>query len=466
MNYGGPPQMSSMRPQFSESSVAQEPIAGRERDEPKGRSHWDSGNNDRMFVRRQPDDRWQRSSYEDKRQSSPIRDQRNENFGKNQTVSEDSGGQQTRWGQSDTGTRNDRNDRNFLWEKANKSVLRESHRETTNVAPPQDDRNRDSGRAGPSYTTTRDNRSKNETWELSEKGNDRQPYFMLPVQSPPRPAKDPNRYGSEKYEDRKPVQGSWAIGYDQTIPIEYPDPLNSNLYSRSGKTSAMLGSHVKDAVQEHSGKHGQGRWDNSNRNSGKSQEFSQQRQSFNERKRPERVSRPSPRRAEYESKQSKFGDRRQDRASNKRPNFKSAQEPPSKRFSGQSFAKPNTFRKASPSQPSPSTMKKLLQKDQTWRQQAASAICKQMLSNETINNIGTKIPTLKQIKASIKSRIDVMMGEKLAVPFEDLIKMYRCKFNEKTDEAFVDAVLDSMKNTEGNEANTGKLVSDNSYFMI
>lgn len=441
MNFGGSPQISSLMPQFSETSVGQE-VVGRERDD---------GNNGRNFDDRRSVDTWQHSSHGDKRQSSPRRDQRNENFRGNRNANENSGERQSRWGQSDTAaSRNDRSDRDYPWEQANMPTPRDG---TVRREPPREDRNhRDSRWEEPRPKISRDNRSRNDTmYELSQMMNDRQP---VPLRN--------NKSDLPKgdYEDRKTVQGNWGVGYGQQIPTVYPAPLNSN-FGASGQTS-MFGRHVTVPVQQPSGSqnHGQNRWDNSIRTGGRSQEISQQK--LIERNRPERVSRPSPRYEERDvSRPSKYV------PPNKRPkNLRGVQEPPPKRLANQPYARPNmpnTIQKPSPSQPQhkqKTNMKTLLHKDQTWRHQAASALARQTLNSMDITRMGSKDQIVKKLKASIKSRIDVMMGDKVAVPMEEIIKMYRQRFHVKTDQAFIVVVLDSIKDDEENEANTGKPVSD------
>lgn len=460
MNLGGQPQIPSLMSQFP---------TPQERSEPKDRSRdWVTDSNDRNFdVRPRPDNSWQRSSYEDKHQSSPIPDQRNANFGRDQQNNENSGRMQSRWMQSDTvSARNDRNVRDYQWEQTNMPVQRdrtvrhegESRWKSSNITPRDESNRGDSQWDGTNPNISRDNRSRNESkWDNGDQAYTR---------SSPRPSMDTlNRYNnrsdfpSKDYEDRKAFQGNRGVGYGQQMPTDYPQ-----------------------SVQEPTGSqknYGPNRWDNSNRTSNRPQEIPQQRNSFIENNRPERVSRPSPRHEDYDiSRSSKPGDRRLDRPFNKRPHDqRSGQEPPVKRFASQPFSRPNlpnTTRRTSPSRPSRKeptkrkqpgpppkmTMTTLLHKDHTWRHQAASALAKETLKTMDIKDMGSTDLITKKLKASIKSRIDVLLGEKVAIPLEEIIKLYRERFDFQKDEAFFVAVLDSMKNDEENQPNTYKPGND------
>lgn len=444
---------------------------------------------------------WQRSSYENKRQSSPITDQRNSNFERGQQNNNNSGRMQPRWMQSDTAVaRNDRNVRDYQWEQTNMSVPRDgtarqesdSRWKSSNVSTPRDECDRGESRWDePNPMISRDNRGRNETkWDNGDQA------YTQSLRSPSRPSMDThNRYNnrsdlpSKNYEDRKAVQGNRGVGYGHQISTHYPQPFNTNVVGVPGQLSSVFGSRVAKSVQEPSGNKGKGqgpsRWDNSNRTSGRPQENPQQRHSFIEKNRPERVSRPSPRHEEQcISRSFKPGDRRQDRAFNKRPqDLRSAQEPQMKRFAGQPFARPNlpkTTRRTSPYRPPrkeppknkqsvpplKTNLTTLLHKDHTWRHQAASTLAKQTLQSMDIKDMGSKDLITKKLKASVKSRIDVLLGEKVAIPLEEIIKMYRERFDFQTDQAFFVAVLDSMKDDEENQPNTYKPGNDIFYLMI
>lgn len=476
MNFGGPPQISSMNTQFSA------PFSGLESNEPKDRTRdWGNGNNDRDFDARR------------RRQPSPIPDQRNANFGRDQNTNENSDGRQPRWVQSDTvAARNDHSVRQ-PWQQTNMPSPREgavrregeSRWNSSSVSAPRDERNRGDSRWNePSPMISRDNRSRNEPWEEPNIVNDRDQAYTRSVRSPSRPSNDLHRYKdssdlpNKNYEDRNVVQGNWGVGYDQQITTRYPERCNSNVFGESGQLSSMFGNHATETVQEPSGSqkgHGPSRWDNSNRTNNRPQDIPQQRH-FSENNRPERVSRPSPRYEERDNfRQSK------DRAFNKRPQGpRTVQEPPAKRFNSQPYAKPNlpnTTGRPSPSHPprkeplkqkqsgsqQKTNMAALLHKDHTWRHQAAAALAKQTLKSMDIKDMGSKDLITKKLKGSIKSRIDVLLGEKVAIPMEDIVKMYRERFLFKTDQAFFVAVLDSMKNDEENQVNTNKSGNDIFY---
>lgn len=473
MSFSGQPQITPLMSQVSEPSVL-------ERSVPNDRSRgWATGTNDRNFeVTRRPESSWQRSSYEDKRQSSSITDQRNANFGWDQKANENSGGRQPRRVQSDSVRDYPREQTNMPTPRG--GIVRregESRWELTSVPAPRDEHKRGDSRWDESNPmTSRDNRDR--------------PYSRS-LRSPSRPSMD--RYNvrsdlhSKDYEDRKVGQGNWGVDHGQQRSTHCVEPFNSNVFSVSGQTSSMFVKQGTGPDQEYSGSQkGQGpsRWDNSNKTNNRPQEFSQQRHSFNENNRPERVSRPSPRYEERDVRLSKPGDRRPDRAFNKRPlDLRSAQEPPTKRLDSQHYTKPNlsntTFRRTSPSRPPHKeppkprqpgfqqnvNMKKLLHKDQTWRQQAASAIAKQTLKGMDITDMGSHDIISKKLKASIKSRIDVVLGEKVAIPMNEIMKMYRQRFHFKTDQAFFVAVLDSMKNDEENQANTYKPGNQTFYLL-
>lgn len=495
MNYGGPPQIPPLMSQFSEPSV-------KEKSEPKDRSRdWATGINDRDFdVRRRPETSWQR---QDIRQSSPISDQRNSNFGRGQKVNENSGGRQPRWMQSDTTTaRDDRSVRDYSWEQTNMPAPRdgtvrhegESRWELSSVPHSRNECNR----GEPNPMTSRDNRNRNgPIWEQRNVANDGDETCTRSLRSPSRSSMEPlNRYNdrsnfatkNDQYKDRKVVQGNWGAGYGQQIPTHGPKSFNSNVFGVSNQSSSMFGSHVTESAQELSESrkgHGPSRWDNSSRTSNP-QEIPQQKYSLTEKNRPERVSRPTPRYEEHDiSRPSKLGDGRLDRAFNKRPqSFRNVQEPPAKRLPNQPYAKPylpNTTRRTSPSGPPrweppkhkksgsqhKPNMRKLLHKDNTWRHQAASALARQTFKSLSIK--GTGVPkdlVIKKLKASINSRIDVMLGEKVAMPMEEIVKIYRQRFHFKTDRAFFGAVLDSLKNDEQFRANADKPGNDILYLMI
>lgn len=472
MNYGGQPPIPTLMSQFSQPSI-------QEKSEPKDRSRdWTTGINNRDFdVRRQPENSWQ----QDMCQSSPISVQGNSNFGRDQKAMENSGGRQPRWMQStamDTATpRNDRSVRDYSWEQTNMPAPRDGTVrnegmptwEPCGVPDPRDERNR----GQPNPMTSRDKRSSNgPIWERRNVVNDRDQSNTRNLRSPSRSSMEPlNCYNdfpskNDQYGDRKIGQGNWGAGYGQQLPIRGPESFNSNVFGVSGPSSSTFGSPVTRSAQEFLGnKKGRGpsRWDNS------PQKISQQRYSLSENNRPERVSRPSPRHEEHAtSRFSKPGDGRLDRAFNKRQqNFRNVQEPPAKRLPSQ----PITTRKTSPSRPprkehAGPNMTKLLRKDNTWRHQAGSAIARQTFKSITIKGTGfPKDLVVRKLKASINSRIDVMLGEKVAMPKDEIVKMYRQRFHFKTDRAFFGAVLESLKN-EGYQANIDKPGNDTLYLMI
>lgn len=486
MKFGGQPQASNLMSQFSESS-------GLERSEPKDRSHdWGTGNIDRDFdVRGRSENSWHRSSYEDKRQSSPIPDQRNTNFGRDKNT---------------VTARNDRSVRDYSWEQTNMPAPRDgtvrredrSRWASSNLSTPRDECNINSKWNEPNPTISRYNRSRNEpVWELTNTANDRDQAYTRSLRTTSRPSMGLLNRNNDRpdltckddlYNGRKAVQGNWGAGYGQQNPTHCPEPFNSKVFGVSGQSSSMFGSHVTESAQESSGSQkgrGPRRWDNSNRASDPQGIF-QQRQLLSEKNRPERVSRPSPRHEErYISRPSKPGDVRPDRALNKRPqSFRSDQGPPAKKLASQPYARPNlpnTTRRTSPSHPPlweppkheqsgphpKRNMTKLLRKDYTWRFQAAAAITRQMMKSvHRKGSMFSKGEIIKSLKGCIKPRIDVMLDENLAIPKTEILKMYRQKFPTKTDQAFYTAVLDSMKNSQQYQAIANKPGNDTLFLMI
>ncbi|XP_048000115.1 uncharacterized protein LOC125237173 [Leguminivora glycinivorella] len=85
----------------------------------------------------------------------------------------------------------------------------------------------------------------------------------------------------------------------------------------------------------------------------------------------------------------------------------------------------------------PQTLRSMINKDQTIRLQATALIAKKTVGADIEKPYISKGPLeayiYKQLKACIKSRVDVIFGEELSVNLADVIQRYRAKFPFKDD---------------------------------
>ncbi|CAG5059829.1 unnamed protein product [Parnassius apollo] len=88
------------------------------------------------------------------------------------------------------------------------------------------------------------------------------------------------------------------------------------------------------------------------------------------------------------------------------------------------------------------TPQELKNRDETWRNQATSAIAKDL-----VMNCGNTDPFLKQynfmnyLKPFIKSRINEMIGKRVAVPLEQILDEYNQRYRPGTQKAFLNDII-------------------------
>ncbi|XP_063390222.1 uncharacterized protein LOC134675849 isoform X2 [Cydia fagiglandana] len=89
----------------------------------------------------------------------------------------------------------------------------------------------------------------------------------------------------------------------------------------------------------------------------------------------------------------------------------------------------------------PQSLRSMINKDQTNRQQATALIAKKTLGVDIEKQYFPKGPLdafiFKQLKACIKSRVDVIFGEELSVHMPDVIQRYRATFPFKDDKTLM-----------------------------
>lgn len=98
-------------------------------------------------------------------------------------------------------------------------------------------------------------------------------------------------------------------------------------------------------------------------------------------------------------------------------------------------------------------MARIINKDQTSRGQAAAFLYKSILGKSIQGKIKTVNPDIvKELRACVRSRIDVMLGEELSNNQTYIIQRYRRKFPNSTDkelyECMKEKVLKAQKETE------------------
>ncbi|KAJ2943080.1 hypothetical protein O0L34_g18771 [Tuta absoluta] len=100
-------------------------------------------------------------------------------------------------------------------------------------------------------------------------------------------------------------------------------------------------------------------------------------------------------------------------------------------------------------------LEKLINRDETWRGQAASSIAKEMLNKLKIKlNNGDKI--LTHLKQSIRARINVMLGDQISNRNDAIVTMYHQKFPSSGDQEFFSTVVNDLKAKEAEEAQNPK----------
>ncbi|KAI5638273.1 hypothetical protein NE865_09088 [Phthorimaea operculella] len=100
-------------------------------------------------------------------------------------------------------------------------------------------------------------------------------------------------------------------------------------------------------------------------------------------------------------------------------------------------------------------LEKLLNRDETWRGQAASSIAKEMLKKLQIQ-LGNSDKILTHLKQSIRARINVMLGDQISNRNDVIVNMYYQKFPSSGDQEFFSTVVNDLKAKEAEEAKNPK----------
>ncbi|CAG9790090.1 unnamed protein product [Diatraea saccharalis] len=91
-------------------------------------------------------------------------------------------------------------------------------------------------------------------------------------------------------------------------------------------------------------------------------------------------------------------------------------------------------------------LKRTIQKDDTWRRQAAAQIAKEIISTRTENmDDETTLNLLWNLKKAVFARIDLLLKNEIGVVIKNVIEKYRKRFPVDDDKTFLTAVIENMK---------------------
>lgn len=108
-------------------------------------------------------------------------------------------------------------------------------------------------------------------------------------------------------------------------------------------------------------------------------------------------------------------------------------------------------------QTKPDSAEALKNKDETWRGQAVSAIVKDLLAENGMNDLVKKHCFLTYVKPILRSKIDAMLGKRKVVPLPQIIEEYKRKTSAAAQRAFI---FNERKNYEKSRIEMGEITKE------